>query len=185
MPLGHAMLPKVLWRPVGSRLLRATFHNWYGARRAILRAWGATLSDSARIRPSARIACPWNLTIGRETSIGDHAVIDAHAAITLGDFVTVSQHAHLYAALLGPGAEAYAQARGPAPIVVEHDAWISANTFVGPGITIGAGAILGSKSVALHDLAPWTIYGGEPARPLKPREPRHPPPPPPSAPANP
>lgn len=165
------MLPKVLWRIVGSRLFRATFHNWYGVRRAILRAWGATLTPTSRLRPTARIACPWNLTMGRESSIGDHAVVDAHAKVTLGDFVTVSQHAHLFAALLGPGATAYASHRGPAPIHLADDAWISTDGFVGPGVTVGEGAILGSKAVTFRDLEPWTIYGGEPAKPLKKREP--------------
>lgn len=163
------MLPKALWRPVGARLFRATFHNWYPLRRAILRAWGASLDQTSRVRPTARISSPWNLTMGRESSLGDRCVLDAHAPITLGDFVTVSQHAHLCAAVLGPGADAYAKARGPAPIDIGHDAWISTDAFVGPGVRIGDGAILGSKSVAFHDLEPWTIYGGEPARPLKPR----------------
>lgn len=164
------MLPKALWRPVGARLFRATFHNWYGLRRAILRAWGASLAPSARVRPTARISSPWNLAMGRESSLGDRCVLDAHARITLGDFVTVSQHAHLCAAMLGPGAEAYAKSPGPAPITLGDDAWISTDAFVGPGVSVGPGAILGSKAVAFHDLEAWTIYGGEPARPLKKRD---------------
>jgi putative colanic acid biosynthesis acetyltransferase WcaF len=109
--------------------------------------------------------------MGKESSLGDRCILDAHAPITIGDFVTVSQHAHLCAAILGPGADRYAKHAGPAPITLGDDAWISTDAFVGPGVTVGQGAILGAKSVALHDLEPWTIYGGEPARPLKKRGP--------------
>jgi putative colanic acid biosynthesis acetyltransferase WcaF len=164
------MLPKPLWSLVGAPLFRATFHNWYGVRRAILRAWGADLASSARVRPSARISSPWNLAMGEESSIGDGAIVDAHARVTIGRFVTISQHARLCAAILGPGAVAYAKHPGPAPITIGDDAWISTDAFVAPGVVVGEGAILGSKAVAYRDLEPWTIYGGEPARALRPRE---------------
>jgi putative colanic acid biosynthesis acetyltransferase WcaF len=164
------MLPKPLWSLIGAPLVRATFHNWYGLRRAILRAWGARLAPTARIRPSARISSPWNLAIGEESSLGDGAILDAHAPITIGRFVTISQHARLCAAILGPGGEAYAKHPGPAPITIGDDAWISTDAFVAPGVVVGEGAILGSKAVAYRDLEPWTIYGGEPAKALRPRE---------------
>jgi putative colanic acid biosynthesis acetyltransferase WcaF len=164
------MLPKPLWSLIGVPLFRATFHNWYGVRRAILRAWGARLASSARVRPSARISSPWNLSMGEESSIGDGAVVDAHAAVTIGRFVTISQHARLCAAILGPGGEAYAKQAGPAPITIGDDALISTDAFVAPGVVVGEGAILGSKGVAYRDLEPWTVYGGEPAKPLRARE---------------
>ena len=165
------MLPQSLWNPIGTTLLRLTFHNWYGLRLAILRAWGATLADTTRIRASATITRPWNLTMGEESSVGNKAVIDAEAPITIGRFVTISQHATLFAAALGPGASAYAKHPGPAPITIADDAWISTDAFVGPGVNVGEGALLGSKSAAFTDLDPWMIYGGEPARPLKARPP--------------
>ncbi|XOV76899.1 MAG: hypothetical protein ACFHWZ_08825 [Phycisphaerales bacterium] len=31
------------------------------------------------------------------------------------------------------------------PIVIEDHAWIAADAFVGPGITVGEGAILGAR----------------------------------------
>jgi putative colanic acid biosynthesis acetyltransferase WcaF len=165
------MLPKSLWNPVGATLLSLTFHNWYRLRLLILRAWGAKLTDSTRIRASATISCPWNLTMGEESSIGNEAIIDAQAPITIGRFVTISQHATLFAAALGPGAEAYTKNSGPAPITIADDAWISTDAFVGPGVNVGEGALLGSKASAFTDLEPWMIYGGEPARPLKARPP--------------
>ena len=152
--------PRVLWRPIGSRLFCMTFHNWYAARRAILVSWGATLSRTSRIRPTAIITEPWNLTMGRETSLGDHARVECPAPVVLGDFVTVSQHAAISSAELGPPGSG--PGHGPAPVRIENDAWIGTEAFVGPGVRIGEGAVLGAKATAFLDLAPWTIYGGEP-----------------------
>ena len=50
------------------------------------------------------------------------------------------------------------------PITIEDDAWVAADAFVGPDVTIGRGAILGARGCAFKDLDPWTIYGGNPAK---------------------
>ncbi len=161
-------LPNSLWRPLGAKAFALTFHNWYGLRVKILRAFGASVNPTARVRPSARISCPWNLTLGHEATIGDLAVIESEEPVSIGAFVTVSQFTHLCTQRLWPGGP------GPAPISIGHDGWIGAEAFVGPGVRVGPGAILGANSSAFDDLDEWTIYGGDPIRRLKDR-PRLPP----------
>jgi putative colanic acid biosynthesis acetyltransferase WcaF len=56
------------------------------------------------------------------------------------------------------------------PIMVGPEAWICADAFVGPGVTIGEGAIVGATAVAMNDVNPWTIVIGNPARETKKRE---------------
>ncbi|MGH6957429.1 MAG: hypothetical protein ACREEW_12265, partial [Caulobacteraceae bacterium] len=56
------------------------------------------------------------------------------------------------------------------PIEIGPRAWIAAEAFVGPGVTVGEGAVLGARGVAMRDLEPWTIYAGNPATPLRRRE---------------
>ncbi len=158
-------LPNSLWRPLGAKAFALTFHNWYGLRVRILRAFGASITSTARVRPSARISCPWNLTIGHEATIGDQAVIESEKPVSIGAFVTVSQFTHLCTQQLWPGGP------GPAPIAIGHDGWIGAEAFVGPGVRVGPGAILGANSSAFEGLEAWTIYGGDPIRRLKDRPP--------------
>jgi galactoside O-acetyltransferase len=47
---------------------------------------------------------------------------------------------------------------------LEDHAFIGANAVVHPGVTIGEGAIVGSVSVVLEDIEPWTINVGAPTR---------------------
>lgn len=106
--------------------------------------------------------------MGRESSIGDHAVVECEAGVRIGDFVTVSQLAHL--CTVGVRTDDPRLPVDRRPIDIGDDAWIGADAFVGPGVRVGPGAILGAKACAVDDLAPWMIYGGEPLRLLKVRD---------------
>jgi putative colanic acid biosynthesis acetyltransferase WcaF len=57
------------------------------------------------------------------------------------------------------------------PIEVGDDAWICADAFVGPGVSVGAGAILGARGVAMRSLDPWMVHSGNPAVAIRPRPP--------------
>jgi phosphonate metabolism protein (transferase hexapeptide repeat family) len=56
-------------------------------------------------------------------------------------------------------------------VVVGHDVWIGHGATIVPGISVGNGAVIGAGAVVTHDVAPYTIVAGVPARPLKPRFP--------------
>ena len=47
---------------------------------------------------------------------------------------------------------------------IEKDAFVGTNSIVHPGVTIGEGAIIGSNSLVLKDIEPWTINVGSPCR---------------------
>jgi len=149
------------WRAVGCHAFAWTFHNWYGMRRAILRAFGAKLTPTSKQRPSCIITHPWNLTMGIESAIGDGAYIDCSEAVSIGDYCTVSQYSKVMTTLEAGPAGVW---RGP--VRIEADGWVAADAMVFPGVTVGEGAILGSRATARANLVPWTIYGGEPLKAL-------------------
>jgi len=158
---------RVLWGMVGQPLFRLTFHNWYGVRRVIVRRFGARVGPDVRLRSSVRIEQPWNLTIGANSSVGERAVLYCLGPVTLGKNVSISQHAHVCA-----GTHDYTKLDLPLlrpAIVVEDDVWIAADAFVGPGVTVRAGGLVGARAVVLKSTDPWTIYTGNPARAIKPR----------------
>jgi putative colanic acid biosynthesis acetyltransferase WcaF len=161
-------LAHAAWAIVGSPLMHLTFHNWYSIRRLILRIFGAEIHPSARIRPTVRITHPWNISVGAHTAIGDHAILFSLDKITIGDRVTVSQYAHLCAGTHDSTRTDFKLVRSP--ITIGSDAWIAADSFVGPGVNIGSGAILGARASAFKDLKEWSIYGGDPAKRLGARQ---------------
>lgn len=148
-----------LWQYVGQPMFRVTFHNWYGIRRWLLRGFGATIHESARIRPSVRIYHPWNLSVGAYTAIGDNAILFCVGTISIGNRCTISQYTHLCAA----GYD-YTRREMPLvtdPIVVEDDVWLAADVFVGSGVTIGRDTVVGARSTVFHDLPPKSICAGD------------------------
>lgn len=158
---------RALWMLVGQPVMRCSFHNWYGFRASLLRAFGASIGRHVRIRPTVKVEQPWNLTIGDNSSVGDHAILYCLGPVRIGSNVSVSQYAHLCA-----GTHDYTRADLPLlrpPITVEDDVWLAADVFVGPNVTIGRGAVVGARASVFKDIPGGKVYGGEPARMLRER----------------
>ena len=47
--------------------------------------------------------------------------------------------------------------------------WVAAWAFVGMGVTIGEGAVVGACAVVFKNVEPWTVVGGNPAKFIKKR----------------
>ena len=54
--------------------------------------------------------------------------------------------------------------QGPQAVTIGHDIWIGAGAMMKRGITIGTGAIIGARSTVLHDVPPYAVVAGTPAR---------------------
>ena len=54
-------------------------------------------------------------------------------------------------------------------IIVGNDVWIGYGAVIMSGVTIGDGAIIGTRAVVTKDVAPYTIVGGVPAKPIRKR----------------
>jgi len=159
---------RALWMLGGRLLFRCTFHNWYGVRRAILRAFGMKVGARAKIRPTCRIEIPWNIEIGDDCLIGDDSILYSLGTIRIGPRSVISQYAHLCAGTHDYTSRVF-QLLKP-PIVIGSDCWIATDAYVGPGVTVGDGAILGARSSAYKDLQSGWIHIGNPAKPIKQRE---------------
>ena len=54
-------------------------------------------------------------------------------------------------------------------IIIGNDVWIGYEAVILSGITIGDGAIIGTRAVVTKDVPPYTIVGGVPAKPIRKR----------------
>ena len=151
---------RVLWA-LARPLFRFSPRFLWGWRRALLSAFGAEIGKNAHIYPTVRITIPWNIAIGDEAAVGDYAILYALGPICIGARATISQYAHLCA-----GTHDWRDPAMPlikTPLVIGEDAWVCANAFIGPGVTIGDGAIVGAAAVAMKDVGAKAIVGGNPA----------------------
>lgn len=129
---------------------------------SLLRAFGAKVGRDVRIHPTARITIPWNLTIGDHVGIGDAAILYALGPITIRSNATVSQYAHLCAGTHNFRDPQMTLERPP--IAIGDGAWICADAFIGPGVTVGEMAVVGARSVVMQDVPSTAIVAGNPAR---------------------
>ena len=143
-------------------------HAW---RSLLLRAFGAQLGPDCHFYPGSRVWAPWNLVCADHVAAGDGVEIYNPSPMELGSHVILSQACYLCGATHDYNDPAF-------PLTafrmrLEPYAWICARAMVGPGVHVGAGAVLGLGAVATRDLEPWTVYGGNPATALRERV-RHP-----------
>ena len=54
-----------------------------------------------------------------------------------------------------------------ASIILRDQSWIGARAFVGMGVEVGQGAVVGATASVYKNVEPWTVVGGNPAKFLK------------------
>ena len=160
---------RVLWNTVWLLLYRpspAPLHAW---RRTLLRLFGARIGAYAHPYPKAKIWAPWNLTMAEYSCLANDTDCYCVAHVSLGRHVTVSQYSYLCTA--GHDVHDPAFPLVSAPITLEDYAWVAADSFVGPGVHVGCGAVIAARSTVTRDVAAWTIVAGNPAKMIRTRTP--------------
>ena len=160
-------LARVAWGVAWLAFARWTPPALHGWRRLVLRAFGAQVARGARVHASVRVWFPPNLSLGEGALIGPGAILYNQGRIEVGARAVVSQRAHLCASthdLRDPNFQLVLR-----PIRLEREIWVGAEAFVGRGVTMGEGAVLGARGALFRNAERWTVYGGNPAVALKPR----------------
>lgn len=160
-------IKRVLWSIVYP-CFRYSPRPFFGWRRFLLRIFGARVGCKVNIYNSATIYMPWNLEIGEWSSIGEHAFVYNLGKVVIGRYSTVSHRVHLCA-----GTHDYADPSMPLlkpPITAGDQVWLCADSFIGPGVNIGEGAVVGARAVVVKDVLPWMVVVGNPAKQIKERK---------------
>jgi putative colanic acid biosynthesis acetyltransferase WcaF len=155
------------WRLVESMLCNLSPQFLYSWRRIWYKFFGAEIGKSVLIRPSVKCVYPWKLTIGNYSWIGDDVSLYTLGEIEIGSNTVISQNCYLCTGshdYTSPTFDIYAK-----KITIGDQVWLASDVFVGPGVTIGNGTVVGVRSTVLHDLPEGMICYGTPAKPIKPR----------------
>lgn len=138
-----------------------------GWKRFLLRLFGAKVSNTAVVYSSAKVYYPANLVMKDYSCLASGVKCYNVAPIVIGANTTVSQDASLCTAshdITDPH-----HALITAPIVLEDQVWVAAEAFVGMGVTVHDGAVIGARAVVVKDVDPWTVVAGNPAKFIKQR----------------
>jgi putative colanic acid biosynthesis acetyltransferase WcaF len=156
---------RALWIAVWRLFASWTPSKWWRWRIFLLRLFGANVANACDVKGSARVWLPSNLTLGKYAQIGDNATCYNQAPIVIEEHALISQGAHLCAGTHDIDTASFQLVASP--IVIRCRAWIAAEAFVGPGVTVGEGAVLGARGVCFKDLEDWTVYIGNPCKPVR------------------
>lgn len=150
----------IFFRPFGLNI----FRKW---RVLILRIFGAKIKMSSNVYSSVAIWAPWNLEIGSYSCLGPKVDCYNQGKITIGNNTTISQKTYLCASshdILDVKNNLILK-----PIIIEDQVWVAAGAFIGPGVTIQQGAVVGARSAVFKNIEAWSVVGGNPAKFIKER----------------
>ena len=160
-------LARLIWTIVYTLFFKTSprpFHEW---RSFLLRCFGAKMGKGCHVYPNAKIWAPWNLVMADYVGMADDVNCYSMAVVSLGTKVMVSQGTYLCTGTHDyedPSFQLCAK-----PIYIGDNAWLCAESFIHPGVTIGEGAIIGARSVVTKDMPAWTVCTGNPCKSIKPR----------------
>ena len=154
-------LERVLWRMVWLVLARFTPPQLAGWRALLLRLFGARVGAGAKVYASVRVWLPRNLELGEGAIVGPGVELYNQGRIAIGAHCVISQRAFLCASTHRTSDPSFALVLRP--VTVGRGCWVAAEGFVGPGVSMGDGAVLAARGALFENAEPMAIYRGNPA----------------------
>lgn len=140
-------------------------------RRLFYRLAGMRIGEGTSIHTGLRLYDPAGIEIGKDTVIGENAVLDGRGKIIIGNHVAFATGVMVY--------NSQHDIRDPQFAAVTKDVHIDDYVFIGPraiilpGVHIGKGAVVGAGAVVTKDVPPGVVVGGVPAVPIGDRPLQH------------
>lgn len=156
-----------LWWIIQGIFFKNSPQFMYGFRRFLLRLFGAEIGKKVIIRPSVKTTYPWKVKIGNYSWIGDDVVLYSLGEIEIGNNVVISQKSYICT-----GSHNYMKSDFPIyakRIKISDQCWLATDVFVGPGVTIGNGTVIGARSSVYKNIPSYKICTGNPVKILRDR----------------
>lgn len=135
------------------------FHH---IRRFFYRLAGVTIGTGSALHMHTIFYNPRNIHIGKDTIIGERAVLDGRDQLMIGDHVDIASEVMIYNAEHDINSDDFHAIQSPT--IIEDYAFIGPRAIILPGVTIGKGAVVGAGAVVTKNVEPFTIVGGVPAK---------------------
>lgn len=114
------------------------------------------------------------IIIGERCAIGEHCHISACKSIKIGDGVLTGRYVYISDNSHGSSSLEDLRMRPlerplcvKGPVEIGNNVWIGERACILSGVTIGEGCIIAANAVVTHDIPPYSVAGGVPAKVIK------------------
>ena len=141
-----------------------------GLRYGILYRLAFSCGPNVSVHDCVFIRHPQCIELGDNVSIHPLCYLDGQGGLRIGSDVSIAHNVsiltfeHDFVQTDVPMKDALCM---PKPIVIEDGVWIGAGTRILGGVTVGRGSVVGSGAVVTHDIPPYTVAAGVPARVIR------------------
>ena len=146
--------------------LNTGYHSPEEVRDYLSQIIGRKVDESVTLLPPFYVDFGKNIRIGKRCWIQQGCTFFDRGGITIGNDVFIAPKVNLITINHDSDPENRSATYGR-PIVIEDKVWIGINSTILPGVTVGYGSIVGANSVVTHDVSPYTVVGGNPAKFIK------------------
>jgi len=131
-------------------------------RRFFYRLAGMKIGSGSTFHVGARFYNPANISVGKDTIIGEGVVLDGRGTLQIGDHVDFATDVMIYNAqhdIESPTFSAVVE-----PVIIKDYVFIGPRAIILPGVTIEKGAVVGAGAVVTKDVEAFSVVGGVPAK---------------------
>ena len=175
---GTSNRPKIsIWRRISTFLILNKYFDKFGKGIVIRKGVRISKTDGAFLSIGDNSIVDFNavlmlkkpnpyLEIGNYVTIGQGTIISIKDRLTIGDYsligpyvqITDNNHSISRSNLIK------FQRATIRPIKIGQDCWIGSGARILAGVSIGNGAVVGANAVVTHDVPPFAVVAGVPAR---------------------
>ncbi len=156
-------------RALAGSLIAYSYSHWLGniplhpVRRAILQLWLGRMGAGTSVQLGCHFLNGRKVFLGERTVVNFGCLFDGRKySIWVGDDVSIGPEAAILTLGHDPQSADFADQGGD--VNIGNRVWIAYRAIVLPGVTVGDGAVVAAGAVVVHDVEPFTIVAGVPAR---------------------
>lgn len=135
-------------------------------RRFFYRLAGMKIGKGSTIHMAASVYNSKGIRIGKDTIIGEWAVLDGRDKLTIGDHVDIATGVMIYNSQHNVDEDDFADPEKVefGEVIIGDYVFIGPRAIILPGVNIGKGVVVGAGAVVTKDVGEFMIVGGVPAR---------------------
>lgn len=161
---------KAIWTELICAKLRFVgYIPFHHVRRFYYRLFGIKIGRGSTIHMYASFYKPSNIEIGKDTIVGEWAVLDGRDKLIIGDHVDIASQVMIYNAEHDIHSKDFTKAH-MGPVKIGDYVFIGPRAIILPNVKIGRGAVVAAGAVVAKDVDELSIVGGVPAKEIGKRE---------------